>query len=237
MSWSNTERGPGVSDSQVSSPANVLIYGGSFDPIHHGHLKTAVNIQNFFHFDHVKFLPCKLSPIPKPSQFTASPQDRVEMLKRALTAYPHSYHFEIDGREIQRQTPSYTVTTLMAYRKELGEETPITLVLGVDALHQLPQWHQWEKLIHLANFLVINRSSYPDKTITMPEAIKNLVEQHETRDPKALLTTAHGLIYHFDAGNFEISSSLIRKLHQENKELTPFLPQAVIDYLIEKKLY
>lgn len=119
----------------------IAIFGGTFDPIHNGHIQTSLKIQSHFHFDHYFFLPCNI-PVLKP-RATASNQQRIDMLQLALKQYPQ---FSIDLREINRGPPSYMVDTLTSYRKEFPKAS-LSLIIGYDAFLSLAQWQQWEKYL------------------------------------------------------------------------------------------
>ncbi|KTD26172.1 MULTISPECIES: nicotinate-nucleotide adenylyltransferase [Legionella] len=212
---------------------NLVIYGGTFDPPHNGHINTAINVQNYFHFDRFLFLPCK-TPVLKNQAF-ATPEQRIAMLKLALTSQNRDKNFEIDLSEINRDSPSYMVDTLRHFRTIWGNTMPITLLMGADAFSQLPRWHAWEKLLPLANLLVIKRAGFIEEMNN--DAINELLIKHETDDEKAITTQTHGLICRFNAGNFNFSSTWIREQLREHHDLTDYLPTAVIHYIKEKGLY
>lgn len=236
---------------------NLIIYGGTFDPPHLGHLNTALTIQDILHFNRLIFLPCK-TPVLKQATLASSEQ-RVNMLKLALEGYSN---FEIDLREITRDTPSFMVDTLEAFRRELGGQTAITLCIGSDAFIQLPQWHCWEKILKLSNLLVIKRApdpvkaqSYdtePDQADSCDQAagrqnretfdqsmkcLQNLLLTHETFDKNTLKIQPYGAIYRFDAGQYPISSSWLREELQAGHNVDAYLPPRVIQYIKSQALY
>ena len=213
---------------------NLLLFGGTFDPIHNGHLHTAIAVQQFFHFDQFCFLPCKNPVLNKPNQATSA-KHRLKMIQIALKSQPKDFHFTIDSREIMRESPSYMVTTLEDLRLEYGTAFPITLLLGHDVFCQLPQWHQWQRLMQLTNLLVINRKGYEEREI--PTEVQTLLHRDETSDPKALLSIAHGLIYRFDAGAYDISSSAVRDNLANKTWPENMLPREVEMYIAKNKLY
>lgn len=213
---------------------NLLLFGGTFDPVHAGHINTARAIQQFFKFDQFAFLPCKI-PVVDKHVLTTSSQHRLTMLNLALAEQAKHYHFYVDRHEMNRNSPSYMVTTLNEFRKEFGGDRSITLLLGLDAFCQLSQWYQWQQLIKLANLLIINRKGYDEKQI--PEDVKELLLAHETANPKALLTTPHGLIARFNAGDYAISSTTVRDKLKAKKLPRNFLSKSVCNYIIENKLY
>jgi len=208
---------------------NIIIFGGSFDPPHNGHLNTALAVQKSFHFDHFIFLPCK-QPILKDATL-ASAQQRVTLLELALADHPE---FKIDTREINRESPSYMVTTLTDLRKELGNNTAITILIGLDAFLQLPQWHEWEKILTLANLLVIDR---PGSNYKLPPILKNLLLTNEIFDKKRLLTQSCGAIYRYNAGQYPISSSWLRKEIKEGRTIKPYVPTRVFEFLQTNNIY
>ncbi|KTD20435.1 nicotinate-nucleotide adenylyltransferase NadD [Legionella lansingensis] len=210
---------------------SIIIYGGTFDPVHNGHLKTAANLQRRFHFDQFIFLPCK-DPVLK-QKATATPAQRVEMLKLALTSLPE--HFAIDLSEIERDSPSYMVITLADFRRRLGTDISITLLMGMDTFIQLPNWHDWRRILTLANILIIKRAGI--ENVRLPTVLEELLKIHETHDEKAILNNSHGFIYSCDAGSFDISSTKLRKGLAERQNLKSYIPKPVLQYIKENQIY
>ncbi len=213
---------------------NLIIYGGTFDPIHNGHIQTALNVQQQFNFDHFIFLPCK-TPLLK-NQALATATQRVTMIELALAPYSKNGKFEIDLSEINRNTPSYMVDSLEYFRQQLGNQLAITLLMGRDTFNQLPSWHRWSELLKLANILVIKRSGYEE--ITQSEQLKTFIENHETLESDELKNQAHGLIYSYNAGTYDFSSSWIRQqLQQKNTNMQDYLSDQVLNYIRRNHLY
>lgn len=205
---------------------SIAIFGGTFDPVHNGHILTSLAIQSYFNFDLYYLLPCKTPTLKQ--QAIANTQQRIEMLQLAIKKYSA---LKLDLREINRNTPSYMVDTLSSFRDE-NEKDSITLIMGYDAFLSLPLWHQWEKIIKLANLLIINRNSFSNAPV--PESIIKLLDQHRTEVKTELLNKRSGLIYLFEAGNYEISSTDIRKDLIKNDHR---LPEEVYEYIKLKGLY
>ena len=206
----------------------MLIYGGSFDPPHLGHLHTALNVQRHFHFDHIFFLPCKQPILKKQTQAKAT--DRINMLQIMLKEYPE---FSISTLEIDRDTPSYMTETLKSLRKEWGNECSITLLMGMDAFVNLNRWHEWEKIPTLCNLLVIQRPQ-SSKNTTPPTIPALEIQSSQDLD---LLTTAYGKFTVFDAGEYPISSTEIREKIRLKKDVSEHLPKEVADYIRRHGLY
>lgn len=212
---------------------NLILYGGSFDPIHNGHIMTAMNVQNHFAFDEFHFLPCKL-PVLK-QQEHASSQHRMAMIELAIKTLPNHLNFKLDRSEIDRETASYTVITLNELRQRLGKKIAITFLMGYDVFCQLPTWHQWQDLIKLANFLVIDRAEFAQFTI--PKPVKSLLSKHESTDERQLLSKSNGVIYRYVAGDYAISSTLLRQKLQEGGKVDDLMPTAVYAYIKRHRLY
>jgi nicotinate-nucleotide adenylyltransferase len=142
--------------------------------------------------------------------------------------------FELDLREIKRDSPSYMVDTLLSLREE-EPEASITLILGYDAFISLPQWYQWERILELAHVLVMNRDASNYKAI--PELIEHLLKTHKSNNKQSLLTKKSGAIYEFNAGDYPISSTEIRAALKNHLDVSAKLPKEVYDYIKTQALY
>ena len=135
------------------------IFGGTFDPVHIGHLRIALEIKQQLALDDMRLLPCYLPPHrPAPG---ASAAQRVEMLAIALQGCPDLH---MDTRELQRDKPSYTYDTLCELRAEVGEQTSLCLCMGMDSFATLDSWHNWELLLQLAHIVVVARPGWAQPT-------------------------------------------------------------------------
>lgn len=207
---------------------SIAIFGGTFDPVHLGHMQTSINIQKHFAFDKYYFLPCKIPILKAPS--LANNQQRLEMLKLALKEHPQ---FAIDSREIERSSPSYMVDTLNSIREQ-NPEAAITLIMGYDAFCSLPLWFSWQDLIKCAHLLIISREQHSH--VQLPTELKTLLNEHETSKKEELLSTKAGFIYLFNAGDYAISSTKIRE-ELKQQHVTDLLPAAVYEYIKKENLY
>jgi nicotinate-nucleotide adenylyltransferase len=206
----------------------IGILGGSFDPIHYGHLHIAQTLYQQLHLNEVRFVPCKNPVINK--KVYANEQQRLIMLQHALQDYPY---FSIDERELRRRTPSYTIDTLISLRLELGN-TPLGLILGDDNLAHLNHWHQWRSLIQYAHLLIVPR---PDQAETYSTDISTFVEKHQIDDPFLLSQQASGLLFTTHVEPLPISATFIRKKIATGQYPVGLLPPSVLDYILEQKLY
>lgn len=208
---------------------NLIIYGGTFDPVHNGHINIALKVQKKIHFDKFIFLPCRTPALKQ--EPLSTPEQRVKMLQIALQNLPPT--FEIDLLEINRAGPSYMVDSLLHFRSQLGTTFPITLLLGMDSFIQLPYWHRWEEILKLANLCVVNR---PGNILCFSEPVKTLLDSKKTEDFKLLLNHPSGAIYHFNTRDYDISSTLIRQELAQRKWVNS-IPEAVMLYIKENKIY
>ena len=208
---------------------HIAIFGGTFDPVHNGHIRTSKAIQESFQFDCYYFVPCKI-PTLKPAT-TGSIEQRLALLNLATQELSNT---QIDLREIERDTPSFTVETLKSFKAE-QPDTAITLIMGYDAFISLPMWHHWDQLLGLANLLIINREHY--STTPLPEALTTLLKKVEVKDKGSLLKSNAGAIMFFDAGNYAISSTAIREKIKEGIDVAELLPKPVFDWIRKWELY
>ena len=207
----------------------IGILGGTFDPVHNGHLRTALDVQQGLALDEVRFIPCgepahRNKPIAEPLQ-------RLAMVRAAIQG---QNKFTIDDREIRRKGPSYMVDTLVSLKKELKTET-LCLILGMDAFNGLTQWHQWEKIFDLANIAVMQRPAINGQF----EINKSLMRQFKERfvDADNLITKQNGAICFVPVTQLDISATKIRQQWQQNKDIQFFLPDSVLTLIQQQNIY
>ena len=208
--------------------APIGILGGTFDPIHKGHLEIAEHAHQVFNFDRILFIPCKrplLKDIPKASQ-----EARIAMLQCALAPYPF---FQYDLRELNRKTPSYTIETAKTLRKDFPNH-PLVLILGYDLLSTLHQWHQWGSLLKYTHLLVIHRPLAQQPLLPI---VRTFIEKHTTNDPKRFHQKINGNIFFESTFISPISSTEIRTHLKQGKNVEHWLPSQVADYIKMHGLY
>lgn len=208
----------------------LAVFGGTFDPIHLGHIKVAQALQHSFHFDALHFLPCKMPVLKDAAQ--ATPIQRISMLELAIKDYPD---FIIDTREITRETPSYMVETLDSLRQQYGHEASINLILGSDAFRQLPYWYQFNDIKNLANCIVLQRAELNPPPLS-PELL-NFIKSTKSVKSHEVFEHSKGLIINFDAGQYFISSTKVRQKLALGEDVSQLLSPAVIDYIKDQQLY
>lgn len=203
------------------------IFGGTFDPIHYGHLSAAWQAYENLGLTQLRFMPCHLPPHRIHPHANAA--QRIQMLKLAIENIPE---FAIDARELETDALSYTVNSLTAIRNEAGD-TPICLLLGSDAFSHIATWHQPEKLLQLAHLVIVDR---PDAILKRNDFIDNLLT-HEIKDPQQLQHVSHGALYFEKNTRLAISSTIIRQMLASHISPRFLLPEAVLDYIEENQLY
>lgn len=213
----------------------IGILGGTFDPIHHGHLRIAQEALEQCGLEQVLFIPCGTPP-HRPAPF-AEAKARWEMVRLALTGHPD---FLVDVYEVFRTDPCYTVDTLTALRVQLGAQQPLCLILGGDAFMQLHTWHKWKDLFALAHIVVFQRAAGSPLGNAMAKADTELQAEYQARlAPGAgvLRETSCGSIFVADMPALEISSTDIRRRTLEGKNIRYLLPDAVVNYINTNSLY
>lgn len=196
----------------------IGIYGGSFDPVHLGHLKTATSIKNELGIERLFLLPC-YEPVHKQSLNYTSEQ-RLEMLSLAIQDFPE---LEIDTREILREGSSFMIDTLIELVEEFNNHT-ICLIIGMDSFINFKTWKQWDEFADLVHMVVLPRSgNQPDK--------KSLDTFDLAKDKDHLKSELTGLLYFSNSKLIDISSSDIRDKIANNQNLDQLVPSSVINLL------
>lgn len=206
----------------------IGLLGGTFDPIHVGHLRPAMVLLERLNLSEVRLLPNYIPPHKATPD--GSPEHRLAMVQLAAN---HTPGFVVDDRELRRDRPSYTLDTLKELRLELPT-TPLCFLMGMDSLCSLDQWHGWQELLDYAHLVVSHRPGWePDFTHT----IANLVKRHGTTDEKQLSAKLSGHIYLFDSPQLDISSTYIRNCIKAGNNPQYLLPEPVLNYIRDERLY
>ena len=206
----------------------IGIFGGTFDPIHYGHLRTAYETRAKLGFDEVRFVPCA-NPPHRQTAVTLS-EIRLRMLEAAVAAEPG---FVIDERELARPGPSYTVDTLSSLREDLPDEA-LCLLLGMDAFLDLPSWHEWERLLELAHIVVAHR---PGWQVPREGALGRLLEQSRTAHRHDLERARAGRIHIESVTQLEVSSTELRRSIRAGIAPKYLLPESVWRIIVETNCY
>ena len=211
----------------------IGILGGTFDPIHFGHLRLAEEMLELAGLMQIRFIPTGTPPHREVPQVSA--QHRSTMVRLAIADQPA---FVLDDREVDRTTPCYTVDTLRELRAELGAVQPLCLLMGGDAFLQLHTWHEWEQLFELAHIVVGFRPGFTlEDRINSATAKLRRHYQQRLCAVAALSQHPSGGIVELAIPKLEISATLIRSRVAENRSIRYLLPNAVADYIHQHHLY
>ena len=202
------------------------IFGGTFDPIHNGHLETVATVFNHCKLERIRFIPAA-SP-PHRDQPNASPQQRLEMVALAVANQPQ---YDVDDREHKRDSPSYSFDTI----KSIQSEDPAKcycLILGLDAMLGLESWHRWRDLLDSVHFLVMKRPGW--KT---PCPLPVWWKQRYTDSIENLKRDSSGRIYEVDIDPNFLSATEIRYGLAQGVNVSTMIPEPVWNYIESNKLY
>lgn len=205
----------------------ICILGGTFDPIHYGHLRAALEVMTHLGPDEVRFVPCRVPPHRRMPG--AAAEHRLAMVELAVDGQPG---FAVDRRELDREGPSYSVDTLENLRAETGAQRALCLVVGMDAFAGLPAWHRWQDILGLAHVVVVHRPGSPD----LGEAGAR-VSPAITGDPGALHAGPCGAVFFQPVTSLDISATAIRDMLNRGESPRYLLPDNVIDYIRTHRLY
>ena len=196
----------------------IGIYGGSFDPVHLGHLKTATSLKTELHLDHLFLLPC-CEPVHKVG-LKYSSNDRLKMLNLAIDNFST---LEIDSREISRGGGSYMIDTLREL-KRIYKDEPICLIIGMDSYLKIKTWKDWQEFSKLVHMVILQRQGF--------DLIDSSLGSFQTtKEVQQLKLESNGLLYFSNCPKINISSSDIRSRIAANQNLNDLLPESVISYL------
>jgi len=211
----------------------IGILGGTFDPIHFGHLRLAEEMLELANLRQIRFIPTGIPPHRNAPQVSA--QHRSAMVRLAITDQPA---FVLDEREVERTAPCYTVDTLRELRAELGAAQPLCLLMGGDAFLQLHTWHEWEQLFGLAHIVVGYRPGFTlEERIHSATAELQRHYQQRLCAANALSQQPCGGITELAIPKLEISATDIRRRVVEGRTIRYLLPSAVADYIHQHQLY
>lgn len=233
----------------------IGIFGGTFDPLHIAHLRLAVEAREALSLKRVIFVPAGQPLLRKAPR--ASPQQRLAMVARTLATIPG---FELDDTEVVTRSPSYTVATLERLRAQYGAARPLVLLMGADAFAQLPAWHRWQALFHLAHIGVATRPgqlvllpSMPDIPAIDAERKQQMLGAGDTVGkvdarlaaalaerlgrPVDIASAPAGRIVPFNITTLAISATLIRQRLAQGLNVRYLVPDAVLDYIETHSIY
>lgn len=213
--------------------APLALFGGTFDPVHFGHLRVAQDTASALKLPEVRLIPSQ-TPVHR-ERPGASANDRLQMLRLAVAGFPG---LSVDDCELRRTSASYTITTLEHFRA-LFPARPLIWLIGVDAFLRIQSWHRANELFDFAHFVVLNRPGFATANV-FSSALSSVWQGRATRDATMLRSTTHGQIYLHTVAPQAISATEIRNMIARGSSedaLAPLLPPGVLAYIRAHQLY
>ncbi|MDU0355461.1 nicotinate-nucleotide adenylyltransferase [Paraglaciecola aquimarina] len=211
--------------------APLGIFGGTFDPIHSGHIYPTIQAAKLTQIEKIAMIPCYI-PTHKSSASVTS-QHRLNMIE--LVCQQHDI-FYADARDINRGVPTYSVDTLNELRAE-RPNTPLCFFIGTDSLVNLFTWHKWQEILSLCHFVVCHRHNDEPTTVAQDSALQAILAKHQTSQYLDLHTKLAGHIFIADTERLTVSSSQLREQLKMNTKVEKFIPSNVLNYIHQHKLY
>jgi nicotinate-nucleotide adenylyltransferase len=208
------------------------ILGGTFDPVHYGHLRLAEEVGERVGLAQVHLIPASVPPHRAAPNVTAA--HRLEMVRLAIAGNPR---LRLDDRECRRQGASYTVDTLAELRVELGPARPICLLMGLDAYLLLDTWSRWQQLFGLAHVVVAHRPGFELAAATLSGNLARETASRRTENAGELRVEPAGKLFATDITPLDISATVIRAALRGAHSVRYLLPYTVLDYIGRNRLY
>lgn len=210
----------------------IAILGGSFDPVHNGHIALARHFVELIALDELRIIPAG-NPWQK-ENLHAAPADRIAMLELAFKDF--TIPVVIDSREIERKAPTYSIDTLQALRAEVGADVSVAFLIGADQLRSLNTWKHWKRLFDHANFCAASRPGFGiDLSVLAPDIAQEIADRQSP--PVQIRQKTHGSICVMEDLDIDVSSTQVRNALRRHEPLNAWLPPAVLDYIKQHHLY
>ena len=214
------------------SVRSVLLLGGSFDPVHSGHVGLARYFCTLLHPDELRLIPSG-RPWQKPDMVTPAVH-RIAMLRAAFDGWPTPIC--IDEQEIRREGASYMIDTLRSLRGELGSDVSLALIMGADQLINLHTWHEWSALFDEAHLCIAARPGFAMDDAALDKAVAAQITRR-LASAEQLRQTPSGLVYIATQLALDVSSTAIREAIAGSGDAADLLPERVLDYIQQHHLY
>ncbi|MEX0603670.1 MAG: nicotinate-nucleotide adenylyltransferase [Marinobacter sp.] len=206
-----------------------LIFGGTFDPVHNGHLRLAIELKERLGLTQVALVPCHIPPHrERPG---ADSSERLDLLKLAIYGEPG---LVVDDRELVRDGQSFTADTLRQLRAELGEQKPLAMAVGTDAFATFDRWQDWQQIPELAHIIVVNR---PDSALAPESEPARLLMSRRATEAGQLHLQPAGLVLEVELPQLSISATAIRSTIAQGQSPRYLLPDRVWDAIRSNSLY
>jgi nicotinate-nucleotide adenylyltransferase len=209
----------------------IGLLGGTFNPIHFGHLRMAQELANALDLVELRFIPAATPPHKAPP--TVSAQQRAEMVGLAIADNPV---FKLDTSELTRTGVSYTIDTLISLHDKLGDNVSICLIMGSDAFSQLDSWHRWQELLQYCHMILVQRPNSQSQT-KLSEQLTALLSNHYTENVQDLAEKSAGYIHMQSITAQDITATSIRERLTAGKSVRYLVPDTVLAYIQTRGLY
>ena len=206
----------------------IGMLGGTFDPVHIGHLRSALEVAENYALDKLLLIPSARPPHRDSPQVSA--QQRLEMVQLAVAGVEL---LSVDDRELRRDKPSWSIDTLLSLRAELDKQDQLLLILGWDAFCGLPSWHRWDELLEHCHIVVLQR---PDADIEAPQVLRDLVAAKSVSGPQTLQGPSGQIAFVWQTP-LAISATQIRHLLATQRCVRYLVPDSVFTYIYAHQLY
>ncbi len=223
--------------SDTSAGAPLGIFGGTFDPVHFGHLRLAEEAADALGLAGVRWIPAGRPALRESPKISAA--QRLEMVRLAIAGNPR---FELDAAEVESAEsaqPSYTVPTLERLRRHdvCGGERPLVLLVGADAFAGMTQWHRWQRLLELAHIAVAHRPGYTVDAEHLPPALAEVFRTRRCQTAAELAETPAGRIFTYAMTPLDISATRIRALLSKGLSPRYLMPDALVTHIRNHHFY
>ncbi|MEI8117774.1 MAG: nicotinate-nucleotide adenylyltransferase [Methylophilaceae bacterium] len=209
----------------------IGLSGGTFDPIHFGHLRMAQELAENLHLSAVRFIPAAQPPHKSAPEVSA--EHRAAMVRLGIAG---NSLFSCDERELCREGASYTIDTLLSLRDELGVDISLVLLIGSDAFTKFDTWHRWQEIIQLCHIALVQRPMV-EKQEPLSKSLQNFLQSHYTENAEDLHRKSAGFVTMQTVTALDISSTSIRSNLQKQHSARYLLPDSILEYICTNQLY
>ena len=210
----------------------IGILGGTFNPVHYGHLRMAQELAESLNLDTVRFIPAANPPHKDAPVISA--EQRAAMVQLAIA---NNSRFVFDDRELHRAGASYTLDTLHSLRDELGKDISITLFMGSDAFTKFDTWHRWQEIIELCHIALVQRPQLRGHEHKLSPSLETFLHHHYSENSDDLRHASCGFVTMRQITALDISSTAIRHALQHGNSVRYLMPDSVIDFIQTHQLY
>ena len=214
---------------KFASNMSVALFGGTFNPVHFGHLNLANSLADYLQVQSVRMIPCAIPPHRETPSVSA--EQRLAMLQLAVEG---NSHLITDDLELKKGVTNFSIDTVEHVRLAIGTQTPLFFCLGMDALLSINSWHRWTELLDYCHVVVCSRPNYE---LPMDGVLINWIKQHFCDDLTAVKNQPHGCIHRCEIPLLDISSTASRVSVKCAESIDHLTPKPVVNYIKQHSLY